>query len=169
MHTVTHCTLPHPHTIICTLPTPTPSAITHSRPHTPSLSHTTQCQLHTAHTLTLPPHHSRPHTTHALTPLTPSQEFDSLRRCVLSSLGQLQEEHQRLVTRVHSCLAGALVSLSSLPTKLNPVIRPLMDSVKTEKDRLMQVCVCVCVRVCACVHPCMSNNIHRVHVYRVRS
>ncbi|XP_064406197.1 TATA-binding protein-associated factor 172-like [Halichondria panicea] len=67
-----------------------------------------------------------------------AQEFESLRRCVLSSVGQLQEEHVRLATRVNSCLAGALVSLDSLPTKLNPVIRPFMDTIKTERDSTIQ-------------------------------
>ena len=68
-----------------------------------------------------------------------NQEFDSLRRSLLASLGQLQEEHQRMQTRVHCCMAGTLVTLTSLPPKLNPIIRPLMDCIKTESDTLMQV------------------------------
>ena len=42
-------------------------------------------------------------------------------------------------TRVHCCMAGTLVTLTSLPPKLNPIIRPLMDCIKTESDTLMQV------------------------------
>ncbi len=70
---------------------------------------------------------------------------------MISSVGRVQEEHQRLSTKVSSCVAGALVSLSSLPAKLNPLIRPLMDCVKTEDDPLMQVhnvCCCFC---CFCL------------------
>jgi TATA-binding protein-associated factor len=55
------------------------------------------------------------------------QEFESLRRNVLTALGQLQEEQQRCDTRVHCCVTGTLILLASLPPKLNPVIRPLMD------------------------------------------
>ncbi len=72
-------------------------------------------------------------------PLPHLQEFESLRRCVLSSLGQLQEEHGRMATRVTACLAGALISLDGLPAKLNPVVRPLMDSIKTERDPVLRV------------------------------
>lgn len=62
-------------------------------------------------------------------------------RSLLTSLGQLQEEQQQLSMRVRSCIAGALISLSSLPGKFNPVIRPLMDCIKTDCDPHMQVCV----------------------------
>ena len=71
-----------------------------------------------------------------------------LHRNVVSSLGQLQEEQQRLATRISSCVAGTLISLRCLPEKLNPVIRPLMDCIKTEADSVMQVLyMYVCVHV----------------------
>ncbi|CAI8034563.1 TATA-binding protein-associated factor 172 [Geodia barretti] len=66
------------------------------------------------------------------------QEFESLRRNVLTALGQLQEEQQRCDTRVHCCVTGTLILLASLPPKLNPVIRPLMDCLKSESDPLLQ-------------------------------
>ena len=68
-----------------------------------------------------------------------NQELEALRRSLLTSLGQLQEETQRLQTRVRCCVAGSLVALSSLPAKLNPLIRPLMDCIKLESDSLFQV------------------------------
>ena len=67
------------------------------------------------------------------------QEFEALRRNVLTALGQLQEEIQRTDTRVQCCVTGTLVLLRSLPAKLNPVIRPLMDCIKKESDPLLQV------------------------------
>ena len=67
------------------------------------------------------------------------KEFESLCRCLLTSLGQLQEEQQQLSMRIRSCIAGALISLSSLPGKFNPIIRPLMDCIKTDSDPLMKV------------------------------
>lgn len=70
---------------------------------------------------------------------TEVQEFETLSRNVLTSVGQLQEEHQRLSMRVNSCIAGSLVSLVCLPEKLNPIVRPLMDCIKMEADGVMQV------------------------------
>ena len=67
------------------------------------------------------------------------QELETLRRNLLASLGQLQEELQSSVMTVHCCVAGALVLLHSLPAKLNPIIRPLMDCVKLESDAKLQV------------------------------
>ena len=58
---------------------------------------------------------------------------------VKTSVGYLQEENQRLTMRVKSCLAGTIVAIACLPEKLNPLIRPLMDCVKTEADSVMQV------------------------------
>ena len=37
-----------------------------------------------------------------------------------------------LSTRVYSALAGTMVRLGVLPPKLNPVIKPIMDSIKRE-------------------------------------
>ena len=44
-----------------------------------------------------------------------------------------------LHSRVLCCVAGALVTINALPSKLNPVIRPLMECLKTEEDNLLQV------------------------------
>lgn len=78
----------------------------------------------------------------------------------MTALGQLQEENQKIHTkfvvsivcgrscdqgghlqRVHSCIAGAIISLRVLPTKLNPIIRPIMDAIKLETDPTLQVTV----------------------------
>eukprot|EP01134_Creolimax_fragrantissima_P003326 CFRG3326T1 len=57
---------------------------------------------------------------------------------LLSCVGQLQEQ-----ITVHTCqsmaaLSECCVAMKALPPKLNPIIRPLMDSIKTELDRLLQ-------------------------------
>ena len=36
-------------------------------------------------------------------------------------------------------IAGALVTMQTLPPKLNPIIRPLMDAIKKEEDPAVQV------------------------------
>ena len=35
--------------------------------------------------------------------------------------------------------AGALIALKRLPQKLNPIIRPIMDSIKKEENFILQV------------------------------
>ena len=66
------------------------------------------------------------------------QDFESYHRNLLTSIGQYQEHHSSLQLLVQTTAAGSLVSLSSLPPKLNPIIRPLMDSIKTHSDPLLQ-------------------------------
>lgn len=41
--------------------------------------------------------------------------------------------------RVSACLAGALVVMQCRLDKLNPIIRPLMEVVKRERNSSMQV------------------------------
>lgn len=36
-------------------------------------------------------------------------------------------------------ISGAVVRFNALPAKLNPVIKPLMDSIKKEKNEQLQV------------------------------
>ena len=43
------------------------------------------------------------------------------------------------VLRVQASASVALVSMNQLPSKLNPIIRPIMASIKKEEDSLMQV------------------------------
>ena len=43
------------------------------------------------------------------------------------------------VLRVQASVSVALVSMNQLPSKLNPIIRPIMASIKKEEDSLMQV------------------------------
>ncbi|XP_019852330.1 PREDICTED: TATA-binding protein-associated factor 172 isoform X2 [Amphimedon queenslandica] len=66
------------------------------------------------------------------------QDFESYHRNLLTSIGQYQEYHSSLQLLVQTTAAGSLISLSSLPPKLNPIIRPLMDSIKTHSDPLLQ-------------------------------
>ncbi|KAL5254709.1 hypothetical protein ACHWQZ_G014221 [Mnemiopsis leidyi] len=45
-----------------------------------------------------------------------------------------------LSTRVYSALAGTMVRLGVLPPKLNPVVKPIMDSIKRETSEELQKC-----------------------------
>lgn len=43
-------------------------------------------------------------------------------------------------SRTQAALAGAVTMLRCLPEKLNPVIKPLMESIKKEDNEQLQVC-----------------------------
>ncbi|CAH3196884.1 unnamed protein product [Porites evermanni] len=60
------------------------------------------------------------------------------RRHLMTTIGQLQSEYQKLHIRVQASVASTLIFLNKLPLKLNPVIRPIMDSIKKEEQTLMQ-------------------------------
>ncbi|KAJ8250406.1 hypothetical protein COCON_G00223280 [Conger conger] len=66
------------------------------------------------------------------------QPLDSKRQQVLATVGETGQEWQLLHQRVHMFAACAIVNLHTLPDKLNPVIRPLMEAVKKEENTLVQ-------------------------------
>jgi TATA-binding protein-associated factor len=66
------------------------------------------------------------------------QDLEGFHRNLLTSLGQFQEQHQKYQIKIQCCTAGALITLHKLPPKLNPLIRPLMDSLKTHPDHFLQ-------------------------------
>ena len=43
------------------------------------------------------------------------------------------------VSRVQASLAGAAIWLGSLPEKMSPVVRPIMDILKKESNQQLQV------------------------------
>ncbi|XP_070579939.1 TATA-binding protein-associated factor 172-like [Ptychodera flava] len=57
---------------------------------------------------------------------------------VLGTISEINTEQQKLNTRVQAVLAGAIVALKCLPDKLNPIIKPLMETIKTEENPLVQ-------------------------------
>lgn len=72
---------------------------------------------------------------------------------LLSTIGQIQEQHKMVNCSSLAAMVEACVELAQLPAKLNPIVRPLMEAVKAEHDDLLhrRWCVCVCewcVRVC---------------------
>ncbi|XP_048575409.1 TATA-binding protein-associated factor 172 isoform X2 [Nematostella vectensis] len=69
---------------------------------------------------------------------TDVKNIEAKRRHLMTTIGQMQYEYQKLHTRVLCSAAGTLISLKKLPAKLNPVIRPIMDSVKREEETLIQ-------------------------------
>lgn len=74
-----------------------------------------------------------------------------------------------LLIKYHICfrslstLAGACVMLEALPEKLNPIIKPLMESIKHEKEERLQnnsanILACL-VKQCITREPCPNSKI----------
>lgn len=63
-----------------------------------------------------------------------------LERCkdLKSNIHQSNLDQIALSMLTQATIAGALVSLKSLPEKLNPIIKPLMESIKKEKCDILQ-------------------------------
>ncbi|XP_054159429.1 TATA-binding protein-associated factor 172-like [Oppia nitens] len=59
-------------------------------------------------------------------------------RGLLKTTSQISKYQTSLSTCVLSSLAGSLISWKQLPSKLNPVVRPLMDSLKIEENEQLQ-------------------------------
>ncbi|CAG8803447.1 1104_t:CDS:2, partial [Dentiscutata erythropus] len=68
---------------------------------------------------------------------TQSQLQDRQRR-VVSSIGYYEASKQKNDTIVFAAIAGAVVALRVLPSKLNPVIRSIMNSIKSEENFELQ-------------------------------
>ncbi|KAI8080523.1 hypothetical protein BDF21DRAFT_444546 [Thamnidium elegans] len=57
---------------------------------------------------------------------------------VVSSIGYFEELKQKIEINVYAATAGAVVELGVLPTKLNPIIRSVMNSIKFEENLELQ-------------------------------
>ncbi|GFT62364.1 TATA-binding protein-associated factor 172 [Trichonephila clavipes] len=66
------------------------------------------------------------------------ETLEERRKSLLRSTNLTSSDQAALTVMVQSSIAGALVSLKHLPEKLNPIIRPLMDSIKREENELLQ-------------------------------
>jgi TATA-binding protein-associated factor len=56
-----------------------------------------------------------------------------MQQSIIASIGKLKQEKTKISNRVSSCLAGALVLSQTRIEKMNPIIRPFMDILKTER------------------------------------
>ncbi|KAI8501245.1 btaf1 RNA polymerase II, B-TFIID transcription factor-associated, 170kDa, partial [Branchiostoma belcheri] len=66
------------------------------------------------------------------------QRLEGQRSALQAAVQETSVEHGVHQLRVQGSVASALVSLQLLPDKLNPVIRPLMDTLKREENSLLQ-------------------------------
>ncbi|CAJ0917243.1 unnamed protein product [Ranitomeya imitator] len=73
------------------------------------------------------------------------QQLDGKRQQVQMTVIETNQEWQVLQLRVHTCAACAIVNLMQLPEKLNPIIKPLMESVKKEENTVVQNYAASCI------------------------
>ncbi|KAF8334134.1 uncharacterized protein EI90DRAFT_3051180 [Cantharellus anzutake] len=64
--------------------------------------------------------------------------LETKRKNIMFSIKQYQETKEQHDSRVAAAVAGALIALHTMPTKLNPVIRSVMNGVKFETNLDLQ-------------------------------
>ncbi|KAL8593219.1 hypothetical protein ACOMHN_009874 [Nucella lapillus] len=82
--------------------------------------------------------------------------FNERRRQLHSIVSSICNDQHTLSVRQQCCLALATVSLQSLPEKLNPVIRPLMEAVKKEENVEVRHQTACCLA--AVMQSCLTRN-----------
>ncbi|KAM9065654.1 TATA-binding protein-associated factor 172 isoform X1 [Sarcophilus harrisii] len=91
------------------------------------------------------------------------QHLESKRQQVQMTVAETNQEWQVLQLRVHTFAACAVVNLQQLPEKLNPVIKPLMETIKKEENTLVQnyaaVCIAKLLQQCTSRTPCPNSKI----------
>ncbi|KAM7073998.1 TATA-binding protein-associated factor 172 isoform 1-T1 [Molossus nigricans] len=92
-----------------------------------------------------------------------SQQLDSKRQQVQMTITETNQEWQVLQLRVHTFAACAVVSLQQLPEKLNPIIKPLMETIKKEENTLVQnyaaQSIAKLLQQCTTRTPCPNSKI----------
>lgn len=73
------------------------------------------------------------------------QQVDGKRQQVQMTVVETNQEWQVLQLRVHTFAACAIVNIMQLPEKLNPIIKPLMESVKKEENTVVQNYAALCI------------------------
>ncbi|KAG8375288.1 hypothetical protein BUALT_Bualt10G0084800 [Buddleja alternifolia] len=66
------------------------------------------------------------------------EELESLKQKLLATAGYLKCVQNNLHLTVSALLAAAVVWMSELPAKLNPIILPIMASIKREQEEILQ-------------------------------
>uniref|UniRef100_A0A3P9N4Y9 B-TFIID TATA-box binding protein associated factor 1 n=1 Tax=Poecilia reticulata TaxID=8081 RepID=A0A3P9N4Y9_POERE len=89
--------------------------------------------------------------------------LESKRQQAQSTVVETNTEWQQLHLRVHMFTACAAINLEVLPDKLNPLVRPLMETVKKEENTLIQSYaasfIAKLLRQCAVRSPCPNPKI----------
>ncbi|RZF48832.1 hypothetical protein LSTR_LSTR003212 [Laodelphax striatellus] len=91
------------------------------------------------------------------------ENLESRRKSIQGAVSQTSSDQQLLTVSTQAALAGATLMLGSLPEKLNPVIKPLMEAIKKEENQELQVLaarhLAELMSVCIDRNPCPNNKI----------
>ncbi|TNN37598.1 TATA-binding protein-associated factor 172 [Liparis tanakae] len=91
------------------------------------------------------------------------QALDGKRQQAQATVAETNVDWQQLHLRVHMVTACAVVNLQALPEKLNPLVRPLMETVKREENTLIQgyaaSFIAKLLQQCAGRSPCPNHKI----------
>lgn len=91
------------------------------------------------------------------------QALDGKRQQAQATVTETDMDWQQLHLRVHMVTACAVINLQALPEKLNPLVRPLMETVKREENTLIQgyaaSFIAKLLQQCAGRSPCPNHKI----------
>ncbi|CAH0388988.1 unnamed protein product [Bemisia tabaci] len=89
--------------------------------------------------------------------------LEDRRKSVQMNAFQISAEQSKHLVRTQAALAGAVLMLKCLPEKLNPVIKPLMESIKKEKNEHLQHLAALhlsqLMELCTQRQPCPNTKI----------
>ncbi|XP_071815312.1 TATA-binding protein-associated factor 172-like [Apostichopus japonicus] len=84
---------------------------------------------------------------------------------IQGTLEEIEQEQLKLKTRTMACMASAIVHVGALPQKITPIIKPLMDAIKLEKDVGIQEKAASglahLIKACLNRNPCPNTKIIR--------
>ncbi|XP_039291094.1 TATA-binding protein-associated factor 172 [Nilaparvata lugens] len=91
------------------------------------------------------------------------ENLESRRKSIQGAVSQTSSDQQLLTISTQAALAGATLMLGSLPEKLNPVVKPLMEAIKKEENQELQVLaakhLAELMSVCIDRNPCPNSKI----------
>lgn len=67
-----------------------------------------------------------------------AESLEERRKAIQGAVSQTSSDQQFLTISTQAALVGAVLMLRCLPEKLNPVVKPLMESIKREENEILQ-------------------------------
>lgn len=91
------------------------------------------------------------------------ESLQERRRSIQNAAIQTGNEQKSLTISTKAALSGAIIMFNALPEKLNPVIKPIMESIKYEPEESLQQIsarhLAILLDYCRCRNPCPNEKI----------
>ncbi|KAL1494003.1 hypothetical protein ABEB36_009678 [Hypothenemus hampei] len=91
------------------------------------------------------------------------ENLQERRRSIQTAVLTTGQEQRALTISTKASLSGAIVMFNALPEKLNPVVKPLMESIKYETEEVLQQLsatrLAILLDYCRQRNPCPNNKI----------